>query len=188
MIYLVLALSFFSIGFFGFGGPEAILSMVEHLVVEKYEWLNSEQFADLLIVSRVVPGETTVNAATLCGYATTISNYGWSASLGASVAAMLGLALPAYIWTELAYRLRIPTAYQSGISTAILLLQKAIPGFIGAVAIVLCTPENIGTPEDAWHYGISIFLFVATFIGNLYFRINAVVLLLLCAIAGIALL
>lgn len=188
MIYIVLALSFFCVGFFGFGGPEAVLCLVEDVVVKENAWLTTEQFADLLIVSRAVPGECAVNAATLSGYAATMSTYGTSAALGASLAAMIGLALPAFVWSELIYRLRIPKAYKEGVDYGLLLLRRAIPGFIGAVVISLCTPEITGTPETPWHYGISLFLIVATFIGNLIFKINPLLLLLLSAIAGIALL
>lgn len=188
MIYFLLFFGFFGVGFFCFGGPEAILTMVEHVAVEQNGWLTHEQFADLLIVSRFVPGEAAVNGATLTGYVATYHTWGWFAALCASLIAVLGLATPAFIWSELVYRLRIPEEYQQGVTCVLNLLQASIPGFILGLAFSLCTPQNVGSAENAWQLGISLFLGVATLIGYLKFKINPSVMLLLSALAGIILL
>ncbi len=188
MIYALLIFSFLCVGFFGFGGPEAVLATINHLTIEENHWLTPTQFADLLIVSRFVPGETALNAATLSGYAATLNEYGLATSLGASLAAMIGLAAPSYIWAELTHRLRIPKAYREGFAHGIALIKSATPGLIGAIAIILCTQENIGSPEHAWHLGVSLFIILFTLIGNVVFRINAAALLVLSALAGILLL
>lgn len=188
MIYLVLILSFIGIGFFGFGGPEAILCFLYDIVVAENGWLTPQQFADLLIVSKTIPGETSVNAATLTGYAATLNDCGLFASIGASMAAMTGLATPAYVWAELTHRLRIPQQYKEGLTDAIALLRMAIPGLIGAIVVSLVSAGNIGTTETPWQLGISVFIMTFVIIGNLVFRINALTLLLLSAVAGILLL
>ncbi|MBQ2123207.1 MAG: chromate transporter [Bacteroidaceae bacterium] len=188
MIYAILFISFIGVGFFGFGGPEAILSMLAHLATEEHNWLTQSQFADLLIVSRFVPGEASLNAATLSGYAASLSEYGMASSMGASLAAMVGLALPSYVWAELTYHLRIPTTWHDGLTHALALLKQAIPGLIGGAAIILASADNIGTLQSPWHLGISLFIMLFVVIGNVVFRINAAALLFLSALAGIMLL
>ncbi len=44
-------------------------------------------------------------------------------------------------------------------------LRPCIVGPVGAAALLLMTPENFSTPENPWHFYISIALFFATFIG-----------------------
>lgn len=188
MIYFLLFFGFFSVGFFCYGGPEAVLSMAEYIAVEQNGWLTHEQFADLIIVSRFVPGEAVVNSATLSGYIATYQAWGWFAALGAAFIAVLGLATPSFVWAELVYRLRIPEDYHQGVRCALNLLTVTVPGFILGIAFSLCTPQNVGSTESAWQLGISLFLGLATCIGYLKFRINPSILLLLCGLAGIILL
>jgi chromate transporter len=188
MTYLILFIGFFFVGFFGFGGPDAVLAMVEHLVVVQTGWLTHEQFVDLLIVSKAVPGETAVNAATLSGYAAVISNLGFFTAIGASTAAMLGLAMPSFVWTELAARITIPKEYQPITESIIDFLRVVVPGLIGGVALSLCTPEIIGSLDTPWHLGISAFLCLFTIVGMTAFRFNPVFLILLSGVAGMLLL
>ena len=69
MIYLQLFLSFFKIGLFGFGGGLAILSLIE-MEVERYGWMNQQEFVDIVAVSQVTPGPIGINCATYVGYTT----------------------------------------------------------------------------------------------------------------------
>ena len=136
----------------------------------------------------VMQAEAALNAATLSGYAASLTEYGMASSMGASLAAMVGLALPSYVWAELTYHLRIPSTWHDGMTYALALLKQAIPGLIGGAAIILASADNIGTPESPWHLGISLFIMLFAAIGNIVFRINAAALLILSALAGIMLL
>ena len=188
MTYLLLFIGFFFIGFFGFGGPDAVLAMVEHFVVVQNGWLTHTQFADLLVISKMVPGETAVNAATLSGYAAVFSNLGFFTSLGATSAAMLGLATPSFVWAEIAERITIPKEYTPIVDSIFDFLRVVVPGLIGGVALSLCIPENIGSLDTPWHLGVSAFLCVFTIIGMTAFRFNPVFLILLSGVAGMLLL
>ena len=188
MTYLLLFISFLFVGFFGFGGPDAVVAMVEHWVVEECGWMTHMQFADLLLISRMVPGETAVNAATLSGYLAVMNDLGFGAAVGASATALLGLAMPSYVWAELAARVTIPKEYQPIMESVFDFLKVVVPGLIGGVAISLCTPENIGDVTTPWQLGVSIFLFLFTVIGMSVYRFNAVFLILLSGVAGMLLL
>ena len=188
MTYFFLFISFLFVGFFGFGGPDAVLSMVEHVVVVECGWMTHTQFADLLIVSRMVPGETAVNAATLSGYMAVFNNLGFFTAIGASLAALLGLATPSFVWSEIAERITIPKEYRPVVESVFDFLRVIVPGLIGGVAISLCRPEIIGDFTSPWQLGVSAFLCLFTIIGMTVFRFNSIFLILLSGVAGMLLL
>ena len=67
-------------------------------------------------------------------------------------------------------------------------LRPCIVGLVGAAGLLLMTPENFSTPENPWHFYISIALFFATFIGVKVMKINPVRMILYAAFAGLVLL
>ena len=67
-------------------------------------------------------------------------------------------------------------------------LRPTVVGLIAAAAILLMTRENFSTPsESPWQFYISLFLFISTFIGTQYFKINPIRMILLCGLAGLLL-
>ncbi|MBQ7213964.1 MAG: chromate transporter, partial [Bacteroidales bacterium] len=71
MIYLQLFLSYLKIGFFGFGGGYIMLSLIQHEMVVKHQWLTAAQLADIIAVSQMTPGPIAINCATYVGYTVT---------------------------------------------------------------------------------------------------------------------
>ena len=67
MIYLQLFVSYLKIGFFGFGGGYAMLSLIQNEVVVQHAWMSNAEFADIVAVSQMTPGPIAVNAATFVG-------------------------------------------------------------------------------------------------------------------------
>ena len=76
MIYLQLLLSYLKIGFFGFGGGYAMLSLIQNEIVVQRGWLTSEQLTDIIAISQVTPGPIAINSATYVGYAVTGTVWG----------------------------------------------------------------------------------------------------------------
>lgn len=66
-LYLQLFSSFFKIGAFTFGGGWAMISIIEREIVDKYHWIEREDFLDLLAVAQSLPGILAVNIATAVG-------------------------------------------------------------------------------------------------------------------------
>lgn len=62
-----LFLSFFKIGAFTFGGGWAMISLIEKEVVDKFHWIEREEFLDLIAVSQSLPGILAVNIAVAVG-------------------------------------------------------------------------------------------------------------------------
>lgn len=65
--YLQLFVSFFKIGAFTFGGGWAMISIIEREIVDKYHWIERDDFLDLLAVAQSLPGILAVNIATAVG-------------------------------------------------------------------------------------------------------------------------
>jgi len=55
MIYLQLFVSYLKIGFFGFGGGYAMLSLIQNEVVVQHAWMSNAEFADIVAVSQMTP-------------------------------------------------------------------------------------------------------------------------------------
>lgn len=66
-LYLRMFLTFFKIGAFTFGGGWAMISIIEREIVDKYHWIEREDFLDLLAVAQSLPGILAVNIATTVG-------------------------------------------------------------------------------------------------------------------------
>lgn len=59
--------SFFKIGAFTFGGGWAMISIIEREIVDKYHWIERDDFLDLLAIAQSLPGILAVNIATAVG-------------------------------------------------------------------------------------------------------------------------
>lgn len=57
MIYLQLLLSYLKIGFFGFGGGYAMLSLIQNEVVAHHGWITASQFTDIVALSQMTPAD-----------------------------------------------------------------------------------------------------------------------------------
>ena len=66
--YFELFWSFFKIGSFTLGGGFAMIPLMEKELVQQKQWLNKEEFLDLLSISQAMPGVFAVNMATSIGY------------------------------------------------------------------------------------------------------------------------
>ena len=68
MIYLQLFLTYLKIGFFGFGGGYAMLSLIQNETVVRHGWIRGAQFSYILALSQMTPGPIAINSATYIGY------------------------------------------------------------------------------------------------------------------------
>jgi chromate transporter len=68
-------------------------------------------------------------------------------------------------------------------------LRPAVVGLLAAATLLLCTRENFSMPtENPWQFWISVFLFIAAFIGVKVVKINPIRMICYCGIAGLLLL
>ena len=53
MIYWQLLWVYLKIGMFGFGGGYAMLSLIQHEIVDLHHWLTPQQFTDVVAISQM---------------------------------------------------------------------------------------------------------------------------------------
>jgi chromate transporter len=66
--YLRLAVLFFKIGLFTFGGGYAMIALLENEFVSRRNWIDREEFLDMVAIAESTPGPIAINAATYIGY------------------------------------------------------------------------------------------------------------------------
>ena len=171
MIYLQLFLSFFKIGLFGFGGGYAILSLIQSEIY-KYGWMSSQEFTDMVAISQMTPGPIGINAATYVGYTSTGSVLG-------AVVANFAIILPSLIIMLILCRLYFRLKDNKYVAAVLQGLRYIVIGLIAAAALQLMTPDNF---IDTWSY----VLFALVLAGTMALRLNPILLICICGLAGIA--
>ena len=190
MIFLELFITFFQIGLFGFGGGYGMLSLIQGEVVHNHAWLTTSEFTDIVAISQMTPGPIGINSATYCGY-TAVHNAGfgyWMSVLG-SVTATFALVLPSLILMILIAKLLMKYMQTQAVQSVFSGLRPAVVGLLAAATLLLMSQENFSTPDvNPWQFWISCFLFIASFIGTKYMKINPIRMICYAGGAGLLLL
>lgn len=190
MIFLYLFITFFEIGLFGFGGGYGMLSLIQGEVVHHWGWMTTSQFTDIVAVSQMTPGPIGINSATYCGY-TACQNAGMSEGMSilGSCVATFALVLPSLILMILIARMFLKYMKTATVQNIFTALRPAVVGLLAAATLLLCTKDNFSTPkDDPWQFWISVFLFLATFVGTKFLKIHPIKMILMAGFAGLLLL
>lgn len=172
MIYLQLFLSYLKIGFFGFGGGYAMLSLIQNEIVGQQGWLTNAELADIIAVSQITPGPIAINSATYVGYAVTGSVWG-------SVVATVSVCLPPLTLMVLATRFYIRLRRNRYLAGAMSMMKPMMIGMILAAALMLFTPDTFVDYKSWMLFGACFVLAVR--------KVNPILLIVLSAAAGIIL-
>ena len=87
-ILFTLFLVFARIGLFTFGGGYAMISVIEHICVEKKKWITSEELLEMTVIAESTPGPIAINCATFTGHKI--------AGVPGAIAATLGMVTPSF--------------------------------------------------------------------------------------------
>ena len=183
MIFLQLFYTFFKIGLFGFGGGYAMISMIQGEVVTRHEWLSSNEFTDIIAISQMTPGPVGINSATYVGYSAVV-NAGYSHAVGilGSTIATVSVVLPSFILMVLISKFFLKYQKHPIIASVFEGLRPGVVGLLAAAALVLMNRENFGTYN--WQILTSIILFAGTFIASYRYKVNPILLIVICGIIG----
>ena len=66
--HLRLFLTMLKIGLFTFGGGYAMIALLESELISKKQWIEKEEFLDMVAIAESTPGPIAINAATYVGY------------------------------------------------------------------------------------------------------------------------
>jgi chromate transporter len=61
-------MAFFRVGMLGFGGGPSAIPLVQKEVVEKYKWMDHDEFGDVLALANALPGPIATKLAGYIGY------------------------------------------------------------------------------------------------------------------------
>jgi chromate transporter len=61
-------MAFFRVGMLGYGGGPSSIPLVRKEVVEKYKWMDSDEFGDILALANALPGPIATKLAGYIGY------------------------------------------------------------------------------------------------------------------------
>lgn len=169
MIYLQLFLSYLKIGFFGFGGGYAMLSLIQHEVVTVHHWISNSALTDIIAVSQMTPGPISVNSATYIGYVVTGSVWG-------AVVATAAVCLPAMTLMILITRFYLKLQDNPWVHGVMDGMRPMILAMIGLAGAVLFT-------SDTFIDWISWVIFGVVFIAA-WRKVSPILLIVLSGVAG----
>lgn len=175
MIYLQLLWVFIKIGVLGFGGGYAMLSLIQHEVVEHYAWMSTTEFADMVAISQMTPGPISINLATYVGYTT--------GGFGGSLLASFALCLPSVVMVYLIIRLFMNKKNSALMDNTLKGLKPAIAGLIFAAGLSMMNTQNfveIGRGQN----NVSIIICVLAFVASYFFKANPILLIVLSGVVG----
>ena len=167
-----------------------MLSLIQGEVVHHWHWMTTSEFTDIVAISQMTPGPIGINSATYCGY-TAIHNAGYSMPMSVlgSLTATFALVLPSLILMILISKMFMRYMNHPTVQSVFTGLRPAVVGLLAAAALLLMTPENFSTPtQNPWQFWISCFLFVATFVGTKFMKINPIRMICYAGVAGLLLL
>ena len=190
LLYLKLFWTFFQIGLFGFGGGYAMISMIQGEVVGRHHWMTNGEFTDIVAISQSTPGPIGINSATYVGY-TSLVNAGYAPIWGAlgSFIATFAVVLPSLILMLAISRFFMKYKNHPAVEQTFMGLRPAVIGLLAAASLLLMNAENFSTPgQNPWQFFISVGLFLFAFIGQQVYKMNPILLLVLCGLSGLLLL
>ena len=166
---------------FGFGGGYAMLSMIQGEVVTRYGWLTSQEFTDIVAISQMTPGPIGINSATYVGFTATGSVWG-------SIIATLAVVLPSFILMLAISKFFLKYQKHPVVEAVFSGLRPAVVGLLASAALVLMNAENFSSPkEDMYSFIISCLIFLVAFVGTRKYKINPILMIVACGIAGLIL-
>lgn len=183
MIFWQLFVSYLKIGFFGFGGGYAMLSLIQNEVVVQHQWMTGSEFADIVAISQITPGPIAINSATYVGYTVGLQAGGVGYGILGSLIATFAVCLPALTLMLLITRYFLRLRHNPLIEGAMRGMRPVVIGMIAAAALLLIFPHSTDPGEqnfiDLWSW----FLFGGVLIGQ-WKKVNPILLIVLSAVAG----
>ena len=174
MIYLQLFISYLKIGFFGFGGGYAMLSLIQNEVVVQNAAMTNAELTDIVAISQMTPGPIAINSATYVGY--TVAGF-WG-----SVVATVSVCLPALTLMILITKFFLILKDNRYVKGLIAGMRPVVIGMIGAAALLLMFPSSKEGASfiDGWSWALFITAMIAA-----YRKVNPILLISLSAVAGV---
>lgn len=174
-----LVLTFAQIGALSFGGGYASIGLVENMVVSNKHWMSYAEFSDIVAIDELTPGPVAINAATFVGN----KMAGVPGAIAATTGAILPSCIIALILVRLYYKyrsLKVMNGTLFGLKSMVvaMICTTTLTILINAFAIIF--PINIYSLD---YIAIGLFV-IALYILRKY-KINPIIVMLLCGLFGL---
>ena len=155
-------------------------------VVTRYGWLTSSEFTDIVALSQMTPGPIGINSATYVGYSA-IVHAGYSPVIGriGQHHRHLCRVLPLVRVMLLISKYFLKFQKHPTVESVFKGLRPAVVGLLAASALLLMNTANFGSPDESMlQVVVSILLFAGTFIASYIYKVNPILLIILCGAVG----
>ncbi len=147
-----------------------MLSLIQHEVVEKHQWISDAQFTDIVAVSQMTPGPIGINSATYIGYTA-------SGSVWGSVIATFSVCLPSFILMLFVSRIILKFKDNLWVDTIFSGLRPAIVGLVASAGLMLMNSQNF---QD-WK---SFLIFGVVFIAVKFIKLHPILMIVISGAFG----
>lgn len=170
-ILIKLFISTLYLSAFTFGGGYVIVTLMKKKFVDEYHWIDEQEMLDLVAIAQSSPGPIAVNGAIVVGYKL--------AGMPGVVTSVLATVIPPFtILTLISFCYE---AFRSNLLAGWML--NGMQAGVGAVIAQVVWEMGSGIVKDRqW---ISVLIMAAAFAANYIYKVNAVLIILLCASIGI---
>lgn len=165
----LLFFTFLKIGAFTFGGGYAMIPLIEKEVVHRHKWITDEDILDVVAIAESTPGPIAVNAATFVGYKV--------AGFAGAFFSTLGVVLPSFM-------IILILSWFINAFEHLQVVKDAFWGVRIAVLALICKALITmykSCPKDILSYLLMVFAFVSV----IFFNLNVLIVIIVCAIVGI---
>lgn len=167
----VLFITFFKIGAFTFGGGYAMIPLLQREVVEKQHWLTEEDILDIIVVAESTPGPIAINFATFVGFRVGGFIGALVSTLGAVIPSFVVISVISVVLSQFKSLKAVTYAFVGIRAGVLALILKAL------FTMSKKCPKNI----------LSYVIAAAAFLSAVVFDVNALYIIIACAVIGIVL-
>ena len=164
--------STFIISAFTVGGGFVIIPLLKAKYVDEYHWISDKDTLDMVAIAQSMPGVIAVNSAVILGYR--------MAGVLGTIVALVATVLPCLITLTI-----ISYCYDFFIQNAY--IKMILRGMqCGATALIVNVGIDLLIKQGKKRLLLPLAIIVATFIANLCFDVNIMVLIIIDGIIGFA--
>ena len=168
--YWLLFKSTFIVSMFTVGGGYVIIPLLKAKFVDEYHWIDDQQTLDMIAIAQSTPGIMAVNTAIMLGY-----------KMGGFLGALCGMfatVLPPLIIITI-----VATFYDLiATNEYVKMVLKGMQ--CGATALLLNVAIDLLRKQFAKKLILPTIIIIATFIANLFFDVNIILLVVIDGIIG----
>lgn len=180
-LILTLFIVFLQIGLFSIGGGYAIIPLIQEQVVDVYQWLDLQEYTDIITISQMTPGPLVVNTASFVGMRI--------AGIWGAIAATIGSIFSGMLISVSLYKFFKKHENIDFVANVLKGLTASSVGLIASAAASIILLAFVGSSSfnfQTFHLNIwAVLLFLSSIILLRRYNFNPILVMILTGIIGI---